>query len=583
MGLGETGDWDGAVTRIVKMIENGPEGDPLEGALPEGYGSQRLLEAFSREFEAEHGMELGMSLPALLGTFSAAMQGAFLAPMVRSVKPKPQYLWVPTVVQFLGIAEAGQQKSTLLGEIAEPLKKALDIVGADHRRDLVNQWRAAAISGVGDDVKLTPNVADWERVYHGGLCPTSMTNQGTPEGIRNNLAAHGGHRAIVTAEPDVLREVGAYASNKGSGGSLVNFLSGWDQDDMATDRAGATGGGHYVREPSLPCVIMLQPGSFRQYTAGGSHDDFVDRGVFSRMLLWSAQRAPVKADFPDLDSWELEEDWDPDAPLASMMAVLREKLEDAMIAVVARSDPYRVSKGLEASYREAKLTWDMPRPKRVERTRLGLDGTAGHKAGIRVQKMRAMISEAIRAADAEKPGFGAVLDPFAQRFTSHCMRLAVVLSLADDPGAVAVDTGHVEDVATRLMPWLWSGWWSVMKERMEETSRATMSEGLLKNMGEKDLTGGPLLLRVLEKMDNNGVSATGGFTAREIVKRAESRFPHPQRTPGLRAALKADIAGLVKDGLVAVVGSAADAAGKASERYRITEAGRVEIKNSPVK
>jgi hypothetical protein len=34
---------------------------------------------------------------------------------------------------------------------------------------------------------------------------------------------------------------------------------------------------------------------------------------------------------------------------------------------------------------------------------------------------------------------------------------------------------------------------------------------------------------------------------------------------------------------VQVVGQAADAAGKASERYRITEAGRVEIKNSPVK
>jgi hypothetical protein len=583
VGLGETGDWAGAVERIIKMIENGPDADPLEGALPEGYGSQRLLEAFGRQLEEEHGMELGMALPTLLSAFSAAMQGAFQAPMVRTVKPSPQYLWVPTVVQFIGIAEAGQQKSTLLGEINEPLKRALDVDGADHRRELVATWRAAAVKdSEADGVAITTNQADWEKVYQGGLCPTSITSQGTPEGIRNNLAAYGGHRAIVTAEPDVLREVGAYTSNKSAGGSLVNFLSGWDQDDMATDRAGAAGGGHFVREPSLPCVIMLQPASFRQFTGGrgDGNDDFVTRGVFSRMLLWEAQRAPIVTDFPDLDDWELDPGWDPSAPLGSMKAVLAEKLEGAMLAVVKRSNPYRVSKGLEAAYREAKLTWEMPRPKRVGRTRLGLDGTAGHKAAIRVQKMRAMISEAVRAADVEHPGYGAVLDPFAQRFTSHVMRLATVATLAADPGALTVDTGQIEDMATRVMPWLWAGWWRVMRERMYESNKAVLSQGLLKNTGGKDLSGRALLLWALEKMDQgDGPAAMAGFLPSAILKRAEAKIPHEQRTPGLRQELKQTLAEMAPEGLIEVVGAASDAAGKQTARYRITEAGRVEVKS----
>jgi hypothetical protein len=134
MGLGETGDWQGAVNRIVGMINNKADVDPLEGGLPLGYGSGRLLEAFARELESEHQMELGMALPVLLAAFSGATQGGFSVPMVRKVKPHPVYLWVPTVMQFLGLAEAGQQKSTLLGEVAPALKKALDREGADDRR-----------------------------------------------------------------------------------------------------------------------------------------------------------------------------------------------------------------------------------------------------------------------------------------------------------------------------------------------------------------------------------------------------------------------------------------------------------------
>lgn len=582
MGLGESGDWQGATQRIVGMISG--TGDPLEGHLPEGPGSGRLLEAFARELGAEYGVELGMAFPAALAAFSAAMQGGFQVPMVKKIVPGGyEPIWVPTVVQFVGIAEAGQLKSTLLGEISKPLKRALDKTGLDDRRALVNLWRAEAMKkaeAVG--IKIDLNPGDWDKVYQGGVCRTSVTAQGTPEGIRNNLVELGGHRAIVTAEPDVLREVSAYTQGKGGSGSLGHFLNGWDQDDMAIDRSGATGGGHFVREPSLPCVILLQPAAFQQYTGVGPNgqDDFVSRGVFSRMLLWEAGKADLEVPFPDLEQWDDDAvGWDPAKPMVSGLAVLREKFADRMEAVVARSNPYRVSKALERSYGEAKLAWDMPRPKGVSQEFLNLDGKDGRKAGAMVQNMRHALIVAVRQADAEQHGIGAVLDPFVQRFTSHVMRLAGVLTLADDPGATAVDTAHVVDVATRVMPWLWSGWWRVMRERMEESGRAVVSEGLLKNVKGKDLSGQALMLSVLNEMDMaGGPSAMEGFLPSVLLKKAMSTFTSNARTPVLRQSLKVVLGDLVAEGLAQEVGVTTSANGVKSARIRITDAGRVAAK-----
>jgi hypothetical protein len=582
VGLGETGDWTGAVKRIVNMINNKPDVDPLEGGLPMGYGSGRLLEKMARELETEHNMELGMALPVLLAAFSGATQGGFTVPMLRKISPHPSYLWVPTVVQFLGLAEAGQQKSTLLGEIAPTLKKALDREGADDRRELVNQWRAEEMKKAEQDgVKIDANAADWEKVFSGGLCPSSYTSSGTPEGVRDWLVDNGGHRAILTAEPDIFREVSAYAG-KGAVGSVENFVDGWDQEDKNKDRAGKKD--LFMREPSLPCVLLMQPGPFRQHTAprGGS-DDYVDRGVFSRMLIWETQQSLVEPQLPDLDDWELPEDWDPEKPIGSELGVLREKLEQRMTSVVLRSNRYRVSKGVERSYALAKLLWDMPRPTLLQEARipLHLDGTDGHKIAWRVQQMRAMLIAAAQVAEKEIPGTGAILEPFARRFSSHVMRLAAVLSLADDPGAVAVDTGHVEDVATRLMPWLWWGWWRVMRARMEETGQAGISEGLLGNSKDKDLTGRDLMLRVMAEMEKaDGPASAGGFTPSQVIKKASGRFSHDLRRSGaLWGQLRETLVALAADGLVDKVAESKSASGVVTGRYRLNDAGRAKIKN----
>jgi len=572
MALGESGDWASATSRIVKMV-NG-EADPLEGALPEGYGSARLLERFARQFEADYGVELGMSIPTLLAGFSGALQGGFQVPIVRTVNPAPQFIWVSTVVQFIGIAEAGQQKSTLLDEVLHPLKRALDRDAVASRRQTVENWRKEAMDAFGaTGVAVDAEAGAWDKVYLGGVCPSSLTDQGTPEGIRNNLVRHGGHRVILTAEPDVLRDVSAYAS-KGAGGSVGLFLRGWNQEDLMVDRAGTDA--LVVREPSLPCVIMLQPDSFKKYTGGSDgSDDFVDRGVFSRMLLWRAEKTPESEEFPDLD--DLVE-WDPSAPVATVLGSLREKLEDRMTTVAMRSNDYRISKGLEQAWKESKYLW-MPTPKEVQRERLSLDGLAGIKAGIRVQQMRAAVINAVRAADAVNPGIAAVLEPLAQRLSAHVMRMAGIFTLADDPGATTVDTGHVIDVATRLMPWLWAGWWQVMRERLEANAQASVSEGLLKNAKGADLTGGNLLLKVLSDLDaSNGPAAMGGFTPSEVIKKVENRMPHAQRGGALRGHLRNVLAGMAAEGLVSIVGQASDATGKPSARYRITEAGRAMVK-----
>lgn len=575
MGLGETGDWQGAVDRIVGLIKTGE--DPLGGELPQGFGSGGLIEAFAREVAGEHETDLGMTLPLTLAGFSAAMQGAFRAPILRKWNPV-DYIWVSTVVQFVGIASAGQKKSTLLNEIAGPLKMALDGVGGEHRRELVDLLRNTAVKEFGDaalNVGVPNHEADWQQVYAGGLCLSSTTDQGTPEGLRKRMAVNGGHRAILTAEPDVLRDISAYSKTPG-GGSLRHFLSGWDQEAIDADRVA---GDVNAIEPSLPCLIMVQPESFTRYTTGAADgtDDFVDRGVFSRMLLWESKPVGMTLDFPDLEDWP--EDWDPGSGAAGgQLGVLREALGDSMLDAVRRSNRYRVSKGILHAYLEHTPEWPMPKPKIADWIRLGLDGAAGHKAAARVQQMRKIILDAVEAESLARPDHGAVLYAFAQRFTSHVMRLAAILSVADDPGGCAVvDTGHIEDVATRLMPWLWAGWWRIMADRLESNAAALVETNALKNHKGLDLSGSARILDAFPKLEKRfeGPGSLGGFTQGEVIKQAKLAFGKQERSK-VHAMLEKEFGKLLAEGMIekAPVIGAPSAIGKISERYRITTKGK---------
>lgn len=583
MALGETGDWQGAVKRIAAIIAG--EEDPLEGALPEGYGSGTLLEQMARQFEQDKGVELGMSLPSLVAAFSGATQGGFEVPLPyvdHETKKLNRDSWTPLICQFMGIAEAGQQKSTLLKEIVDPLKSALDREAAEHRRGIVEKWRKAAMDDFGAvGVAVDQDTASWEKVYNGGLCTSSLTDQGTPEGIRNNIVRHGGHRVILTAEPDVLMEVSQYA-NKGSGGSIGLFLRGWGQEDLAVDRAGTDA--LYAREISLPYVILLQPDSFVNHTgAGGKGDDFVDRGFFSRCWLWQAERVSVAEEDDDWDFGELDLDeaWSGKA-LASPFSVFREQLQVSMAKVAMRSNEYRVSKGLEQAWRESKVLW-MPRPKEVHRERLDLEGADGLKAVLRVQKMRKMIMAAVRERDAVERGTAKLIDPLAVRFTDHVMRWAANLTLAGDPESKTVDSAHIEDVATRIMPWLWAGWMRVMRSRLEHKAQEDYEESFLKNPQQHDLRPGKQILKALVRLaDQDAASGmVGGWTASKVFEGPRSAMRKQGKASGaVTVLLNKELDRLVADGLVEKSGEGAvNNAGKTFARYRLAPGVSEKIKS----
>lgn len=579
MALGECGDWDAAAARIVAMI-NGAE-DPLEGALPEGPGSGRLLEAFARQFEADYGVELGLSLPSLMTGFTGAMQGGFTAPVMVKVKPR-EVIHTAVVMQFMGIAEAGQQKSTLLKEVMDPLRSAVDKLAADERRQTALAWREQAKAAFGDKGNsVDGNAALWEKVYAGGICGSSVTDQGTPEGIRNNIVRMGGHRVILTAEPDILREISAYANKGSGGGSIGLLLRGWDQEDLSVDRAGTDA--LYVREPSLPYAILVQPESFTKYTGGADgSDDFVDRGLFSRTWLWRAERVPVMDEFGEEELAGLEAVGSFDDIPASALNALREKLAGRMAVVAQRSNDYRVSKGLEQAWKATGADLWMPRPKTVQRERLGFDGVAGLKTHLKVQRMRVALRRAVREADALSPGAATIIDPLAQRFTAHVMRMAAILSLADDPGATVVDTAHMEDVATRLIPWLWSGWWRVLRNRLEENAKTMVAEAVLKNPKGIDLSAGAKVLRALARMEKKGgVAAMDGFRPSDIFASAKASFPKSERS-GINGLLRKELDRITAEGLVELVAGsqAEDVTGKVGPgRFRLTTMGRAEVEH----
>lgn len=579
--MGECGDWASATARIVSMINGGE--DPLEGLLPEGFGSSRLLEDFARQFEADYGVELGLSLPVLMTGMCGAMQGGFTAPIMIKVKPR-EIIHTAVVMQFMGIAEAGQQKSTLLKEVMDPLRLAVDKVAADERRATSLAWREKAKKSFGDKgVNVDANEQAWEKVYAGGICSSSITDQGTPEGIRNNIIRQGGHRAIMTAEPDVLREISAYANKGSGGGSIGLLLRGWDQEDLSVDRA--SNDALYVREPSLPYVIMVQPESFAKYTGGqDGSDDFVDRGLFSRTWLWRAERVPVMDEFGD-ELLDLSEGTDGGGTglVASPMNVAREKLTDRMSTVALRSNDYRISKGLEQAWRASSADLWMPRPTLVQRERLGFDGVAGMQMHLKVQRMRVALRRAVMEADMVSPGLATVIDPLAQRFTSHVMRMAAILTLADDPGATVVDTAHMEDVATRLIPWLWSGWWRVLRNRLEENAKTMVAEGVLKNPKNIDLSGGAKILRALVRLEKkSGIAAMDGFRPSDIFASAKASFPKAERG-GINGLLRKELDRMVGEGMAELVSGSQveDVTGKVGPgRFRLTAMGRAEIEHA---
>jgi hypothetical protein len=154
---------------------------------------------------------------------------------MRSARPpSPKFTWTPLVVQFIGIAEAGQSKSTLLKEINGPLRYALDRKGADHRRALVERPGRRPRPSTSRRWSATDDRRQhrWTRSTTAALCPSSVTDQGTQEGIRKNLiqATAGTGDPHRRARRAAARS--ASTSSKVASGSLGLMLRGWGQEPL---------------------------------------------------------------------------------------------------------------------------------------------------------------------------------------------------------------------------------------------------------------------------------------------------------------------------------------------------------------
>jgi Protein of unknown function (DUF3987) len=567
VALGETGDWNGATERIINMIRNGAETDPLGGGLPWGYGADRTLEKHARLFAESNSVDLAMIMPVLLTAYSAATQGAFLAPLY-SEDWTPNH--VPLVFQFFGIAESGARKSTVIKEGKQPLEAAMT-EGVVHRQKLCSQWKAEALKAA-EHLGLSVDKFGvlYDKIYGTGICPSTFADSGTQEGVRNKLVFNGGHRVVITGESDILREVGSYSKN--GGGSLGLMIRGWDQDVISVDRA-AENSHLYIAEGSLPFLIFVQPSSFNEFTKPNAqgYDEFLDKGVFGRAWLWKMPKPVVPEGFvfkPKPKNGEL-------SPLAQARIVTAERLA----LLVERSDEYRARKAIHWAWeREGGAAAGLEEPERSKRELLTLDGQSGVEAFVRVQNMLLDLRRALEAEDAMDPGISAQFHPLVARFTDHVMRLAALLSLADDPGATAVDTQHIVDVATRLMPWLWSGWVEVMDFRRTAVVEEIVAESSLKNLAGVDLTMGAKVLGALARLEaDHGPSAVGGFKGSEVTGKARNLIP-PSKRKGVDKVLRKVLETMADDGKLVqrlTTGGQKDAFGKVAPTFRLTPAGQL--------
>lgn len=558
------GSWAAATKRIVTMIKKGI--DPLEGMLGEGYGTDRLLERHSRLFAEANNVDVAMILPVLLTAYSGATQGSFLAP-IYSEDWTPNH--VPLVFQFLGIAESGARKSTVIREGKQSLERAL-AKGVIARRQACTLMKQQAIEAAGHAGTAVDSFAAlYDKVYDGGICASTLTDGGTQEGIRNKLIGNGGHRVLITGESDVLQEVSKY--QKGAG-SLGLFVRTWDQETLSIDRANESA--HlYMPEASLPFLIFVQPNAFAEHTAPGpkGYDEFTDKGVFGRAWLWRMPKPEIPAGFQFKPKPEVGE--------GSALLMTRLLSQERMETLVERSNPYRMAKGIRYAWEVTPgAATALKEPAEVHRELLELDGDAGVAAFVRVQNMLLDLRRALEEADEEDRGLAHQYHPLVARFTDHTMRLAALLSLTDDPGATAVDTAHIEDVATRLMPWLWSGWVSVMGERRAANLDEVIEEQTLKNPKGLDLSKQAALLRVMAQMtsDSGPVGLSEGFPKRDITVKARYKIRGWKKIPGLSGLLGAALEEMANEGTLVqrITGQGAvNSAGIVYDTFKLTAQG----------
>lgn len=571
------GPYQAAVDTIKDLIDNG-ESILLAKDLPEGPGSAVGLERFAREYcKVNLAADLGMIYPILAVSTCIAAQGGYVLTVPIS---EGGWLEIPAIQMWLGIAPSGFGKSTALKVGMKPLTQALR-AGISQRREILpgmmedakNQFQAT-----NQDDSLVPNDEQFKAVYNDGLCPDTITQDTTQEGLRNQLVNNGGHSGIMAGEPDVFRN--SYSSDSIN---LTFFLNGWDQADIDTTRV--SNSNLKMTEASLSLCVFFQTEVFAEVTSGSMRsmgsgaDSFTARGVFGRMFVTDTDKvsdyqaiANSYADDKDFDN----DHADPDGYRTAEgdITPLGAAAMDFAIALgqlVEDTNQYRIDKAVARAWTMASMKYgidlQVPEPPTPGRKIIRLDSD-GLLAYRRVQRMMSDIQKHL--VDCDDPDNKSLWDPMAARITQHVLREALTMSLA--AGRDYVSAEFVQDAACRILPWRWCLSAAALTRRAMERAEDIMAESVITlNPQQRDLTPYAMIsdiLQLLAKEDKTLINP--GLTFPKLRDKVRSRLPRNSRNA---------VSTLLKDGLqnlcadpasgVCKVEGPKNAAGIAAEHYTV--------------
>lgn len=576
-------EWSAVFDRAVDALSGkaAPGGDPGKAVA----GPETVLETYARAVSgaSSPGVSLALTLPMALTVGSVCGQGAFWARVKLSGGGR---LDVPMILQSTLIAPSGYGKSTSLDPLVQMVDR-LNRDGIGRRGKLIADKHAAVVEVLKKDMPLLEQTElDKIRgIYAAGKCKRLTLDSATPEGVRRALLRGGAVAGILTAEPDILREIAGYAKD---GGTFRWLLDGWGGAKIGVGRGDKE---MVVPRAVLPYCIVVQPSAFESFNlaradggGGLAADSAIGRGLYGRSWLVRVEGfAGVGAAYGlngALAGLGLAGGMSgPGGALAAASGVME--------ALMVRSDPYRAAMGVcigweDAASRDAEGVMDPPvLPKRVW---LEIGAGAEWDFGM-LQNLRLALIEAVQQMEAVAPGSEQLFMPMATRVTQHVLRLALVLALSVDPGTVDIPGWALRDAGMRLLPWLLEHWALEMHRYQAAAVQALLEVEIKNNTRGDDLTPRGQIISAVRQHLAEQTALSGEddadaddvvFSRGEIVFLAKCKVRAAAR-PDLTNPLNGAFTELVAEGsLVAEKQAAAGGkGGKPVVRYRRTQLGKM--------
>jgi hypothetical protein len=559
------------------MMTNGV--DLSELTLPIGPSSELAVERYAREYCNVHprsNLAIMYGI-ASVGVCVAAQGGWVLQAPIKG----GGHLEVPVIQHFMGVAPSGWRKSTALDAARKPLNRVL-AKGVRHRMEISSTMRRNAEAFARENADPGAPAFDpkqFAAVFNAGLCQHTTMKDPTPEAIRDFLVNNGGVAAIWSAEGDAYRNLSAY-NKPGDTGSLSMFLDGWGQENIETARVGR--GMISIDTATLLQTVLFQSDVFAEVTGGGragGADSFVSRGMFGR--IWVV-RATEVGGFEALAQEYCDED-DFTADGVDGMEVMGEKsqlgwalfdYENALTDLVRESDAYRAHKAMRRAWELQRTdhgtALQVPEVNGIERHVIHLNAEA-RLAYRRVQRLQLAI-EAALYADGVDEDTRAVFNPLAARITQHVLREAIVIALGS--GYRTVSGQHIEDAATRLLPWRIAHTADALLMRADELATDQLAKLIKENPRREDRTARAIVMKVVAQMTAELPEPLrdAGIGRFQIRERVLNMLPKDQQgsVGSLTDRILSDLVGTPGSGL-RMAAASADAPHGLGERYAIDQ------------